>query len=113
MQRILSCAARVLIALAAMATASYAKGRKHEYIYAILTPSELHLWSEKQGPWVCKVERTIAGITVRAVFAQAHKRRNPVLTKAYFAAVTAVKNYRECVKRTWPRERVPLPRNVG
>jgi hypothetical protein len=98
----------------AMATAAHAKGRKHEYIYApILMPSELHLWSEKQGPWVCKVERTIAGIMVRAVFAQAHKRRNPVLTKAYPAAVIAVKNYRECVKRTWPREWVPLPRNVG
>jgi hypothetical protein len=102
-----------------LATASYAKDRKHEYIYApILMPSELYLWSEKQGPMLgaCHIEHQIAGIMVRGVFAQAHKRRNPVLTKAYPAAVTAVKNYRECVKRTWPtwpEDVMPIPRNLG
>jgi hypothetical protein len=71
--------------------------------------------AKRQGPMLgaCHIEHQIAGIMVRAVFAQSHKRRNPVLTKDYPAAVRAVRNYRECVKRTWPPQWVPLPRNVG
>jgi hypothetical protein len=79
-----------------------------------LIPEELRIPNEgPKSPWVCKCERAAAEIMVSAIFAQAHEHKNTVLARDYFAAITAVKDYRQCIGNVRNPQWAPLPGNMG